>query len=364
MVYSDIHLPLLGFIALDWTLMTVALIPILLRLSLRRRHIGPHPLSTNLSDSFVVMAWLSGIVLISINAWKNSLRERYVHAPPSSLYYMVPRNQAAHLLYVSWISLFFIYISLWCSKAAFLAFYYSLFSLQGKRIRIVLWCASIFTLATFILHMCLIAFWCSPISGNWNIEGHLCSAVHSIESVTISTFTNVATDLVILSIPVSTLAGMRLGKAERTGLIFVFLMGSVSIVAALVRFVTLKLVEHVPRAEITHTIDVWALVEIVSSLLAVCLPSLRTFVRNHRATPKECSRADSASRSDSETPHGLQSTEELRLKRATTEMTEEGYFRGRDEEAKGDGDGEGKVEGEKAPRRPVEVWRVKGVEEC
>ena len=200
------------------------------------------------------MAWLSGIVLISINAWKNSLRERYVHAPPSSLYYMVPWDQAAHLLYVSWISLFFIYISLWCSKAAFLAFYYSLFSLQGKRIRIVLWCASIFTLATFILHMCLIAFWCSPISGNWNIEGHLCSAVHSIESVTISTFANVATDLVILSIPVSTLAGMRLGKAERTGLVFVFLMGSVSIVAALVRFVTLKLVEHVPRADITHTI--------------------------------------------------------------------------------------------------------------
>jgi len=167
---------------------------------------------------------------------------------------MVPWDQAAHLLYVSWISLFFIYISLWCSKAAFLAFYYSLFSLQGKRIRIVLWCASIFTLATFILHMCLIAFWCSPISSNWNIEGHLCSAVHSIESVTISTFTNVATDLVILSIPVSTLAGMRLGKAERTGLIFVFLMGSVSIVAALVRFITLKLVEHVPRADITHTI--------------------------------------------------------------------------------------------------------------
>jgi hypothetical protein len=87
-------------------------------------------------------------------------------------------------------------------------------------------------------------------------------------------------------------------------------------------------------------------------------------VRNHRATPKECSRADSASRSDSETPHNLQSTEELRLKRATTEMTEEGYFQRRDEEVKGDGDGEGKVEEEKSPRRPVEVWRVRGVEEC
>jgi hypothetical protein len=262
--------------------MTVALIPILLRLSLRARHRGPHPLSTNLSDGFVLLAWLSGIALIGINTWKNTVRKRYLHADPSSIYYGVPKDQAAHLLYVSWISLFFIYISLWASKAALLAFYYSILSLQGCGTRIVLWTASGFTAATFILHMCLIAFWCAPISSNWNVEGHLCSAVHSINSVTVSTFTNVATDLVILAIPISTLITLKMGKAERTGLLFVFLMGSVSIIAALVRFVTLKIVEHVPRAEITHTIDVWALVEIVSSLLAVCLPSLRTFVRAHR----------------------------------------------------------------------------------
>ena len=79
-------------------------------------------------------------------------------------------------------------------------------------------------------------------------------------------------------------------------------------------------------------------------------------MRYHRATPKECSRADSASRSDSETPHSLKSTEELRLKRVMTETTEEGYFRGRDEEVE--------LEGEKAPRRPVEAWRVREVEEC
>ena len=87
-------------------------------------------------------------------------------------------------------------------------------------------------------------------------------------------------------------------------------------------------------------------------------------MRHHRATPKECSRADLASRSNSETPHSLQSTEELRLKRAMTETAEEGYLRGWDEGVEGGGDGEGEVEGEKAPRRPVEVCRVRGVEEC
>ncbi|KAL1597789.1 hypothetical protein SLS60_008276 [Paraconiothyrium brasiliense] len=180
-------------------------------------------------------------------------------------------------------NLFFIYISLWSAKAAFLAFYYSIFSLQGTRAQIGLAAACIFTAATFLLHMFLMAFWCTPISLNWSPPPgeHLCSAVHSMSSVTVSTFTNITTDLVILSIPISTLLASKLNRTQRAGLAFVFLMGSVSILAALVRFICLKLVQSIPRASITHTIDVWALVEIVSSILAVCLPSLRTFVRSH-----------------------------------------------------------------------------------
>ncbi|KAF2708958.1 hypothetical protein K504DRAFT_477360 [Pleomassaria siparia CBS 279.74] len=270
MVYIDIHLPLPGFIALDWSLMAVALIPILLRLSLRTRNHGLSSLASNIADG-----------LVSINTWKNNLRMNYLHANLSTLYYGVPEALSSDLLYVSWISLFSIYIPLWSTKAAFLAFYYSIFSLQGKRARITLAVACVFTGATFLLHMFFIAFWCSPISLNWSPPGNTCVRPCILFPVTVSTFTNIVTDLVMLYIPISTLLATQLGKTELAGLAFVFLMGSVSILAALVRFVTLKLVQNVPRAEVTHTIDVWALVEIVSSILAVCLPSLRTFVRRH-----------------------------------------------------------------------------------
>jgi hypothetical protein len=234
--------------------MTLALVPILLRLSLRVKGRERNSIAINISDSFIVLAWLAGMVLIAINTWKNTERERYKSWPTDKLYYGTPFDEAGHLLYVSWISLYFIYISLWSSKAAFLAFYYSIFSTQGKKTRYVLYAASAFTLATFLLHMFLLTFWCSPIDTNWNVKGELCSAVHSIKSVTISTFTNVATDIVILSIPISSLLNRKLGKLEISGLIFVFVMGSISIIAALARFVTLKLIEGVPRASITHTI--------------------------------------------------------------------------------------------------------------
>ncbi|KAK5008832.1 hypothetical protein LTR16_003825, partial [Cryomyces antarcticus] len=178
--------------------------------------------------------------------------------PKGQLYYGVEYNTAAHLLHVS----------PWLSKAAFIALYFDLFlPTVSTKTRVLLYFTTIFASATFLLHMLLLTLWCNPISNNWTVEGELCSAVHSITSVTISTFTNVATDLMILSIPIASLAAMRLGKVEVSGLLFVFLMGSVSIIAALTRFVCLKLVQNVPKASITHTIDVWALVEIVASLI-------------------------------------------------------------------------------------------------
>ncbi|OJD40565.1 archaeal flagellin n-terminal-like domain-containing protein [Diplodia corticola] len=350
MTYHDIDIPLPAFIAIDWTGMTLALIPILFRFHLRRRqrHLQPQSSTRNLSDALVVLSWLSGIVLVSINTWKNSLRQHYTHHPPSTLYYGVPRPLAAHLLYVSWISLFFIYISLWSAKFALLAFYASLLRLQGRWARVTLACATLFAAGTFALHVALLTRWCRPVSANWNVDGELCSAVHDIHSVTVSTAANVATDLAILCIPLFALAsllrrdfvvvvptnvgasasdgsgigishaadsyhlpqggssrsrsrsrwsssssssssssllsigGLAFGKAELSGLALVLAMAALSITAATARFVTLELVRHVPKASITHTIDVWALVEIVASLLAVCLPSLRAFVRGRR----------------------------------------------------------------------------------
>lgn len=280
--------------------MTLALLPIILRFWLRYKDKKRQPWTRNVSDALVVLSWLSGIVLISINAWKNMLRYRYINDPhPEQLYYMVPYSQSAHLLYVSWISLFFIYISLWAAKFALLAFFAGILGAVRGWIRAVLIGSSVFTLATFCLHIALLTAWCHPISSNWDIDGHLCSAVHDIDSVTISTVANIATDLAILSLPLIALFTKSrerralatplqepvavIGRAEMTGVAFVVAMSALSITAALARYITLKLVQNVPKANITHTIDVWALVEIVASLMAVSLPTLRVFVRRRRS---------------------------------------------------------------------------------
>ena len=100
--------------------------------------------------------------------------------------------------------------------------------------------------------------------------------MHDINLVNISTAANVATNLVMLAFPVfqlvsvvrerRSLVAVPVGaaKAELGGVVLVLCMVALSIVAALARWVTLELVQHEPKANITHTIDMWALVEIVA----------------------------------------------------------------------------------------------------
>jgi hypothetical protein len=172
---ANILSKLVGFIALDWSLMIFTLCIILLRFAVRHRGARlvpglPKPVNSRaaiLSDIFVITSWLSGIVLILINTWKNHQRFEYRHDDPAQLYYGVPHDLASHLLYESWLSLYFIYISLYFSKAAFIAFYYDLFFDHSKKMRIMLLGTSVLTFLTFMVQMMLLSFWCQPVNLNW-----------------------------------------------------------------------------------------------------------------------------------------------------------------------------------------------------
>ena len=70
--------------------MTLALVSIVLRVWLRRKGLQPRPWTRELSDTLVLISWLAGMVLIGINTWKNSLRQRYMRTLPNELNYGVP----------------------------------------------------------------------------------------------------------------------------------------------------------------------------------------------------------------------------------------------------------------------------------
>jgi hypothetical protein len=59
------------------------------------------------------------------------------------------------------------YTDLWLVKAALLAFYYELIPSSQRVTYISLQIITVFTVATYILVMCLNAFYCTPIYLNW-----------------------------------------------------------------------------------------------------------------------------------------------------------------------------------------------------
>ncbi|KAG0643175.1 hypothetical protein HOY80DRAFT_861028, partial [Tuber brumale] len=280
----DVNLPLEGFIALDWALLFLTSIFVVLRIWERMwRRDRRRSIPSVTSDVFVICSYISAIAFIGINTWKNALRIKHRGQP--GLFYGVPKDLSAHLLKVSWVSLFFIYISLWFAKGGFIAFYFELFIRDptlDKRCKVAGVVVSIITFLTFLLHMLLLQFWCRPVSLNWDTNGHLCSAVHNMDSVTISTFANVGTDLLIIMLPILVLKNLTFRKSALWGWLFILFIGSISIVAALVRYGALRAVWGQTKANVTHTIDVSAMVEITTSLLAVCSPSLRVFFRGKK----------------------------------------------------------------------------------
>ncbi|PUU79011.1 hypothetical protein B9Z19DRAFT_1125732 [Tuber borchii] len=100
-----------------------------------------------------------------------------------------------------------------------------------------------------------------------------------MESVTISTFSNVGTDLLIIILPIIVLKNLTFRKSALQGWLFILFIGSISIVAAIVRYGALRALWGQPKASMTDTIGVSSMVEITTSFLAIYSPSLPVFFR-------------------------------------------------------------------------------------
>lgn len=94
---------------------------------------------------------------------------------------------------------------------------------------------------------------------------------------------NIATDIFILAVPLSVLHTLQLGRRQVVALVVVFLIGGLSIFAAVARFVVIfPKIKKNAKAPIVHTYELWALIEIASSQLTVCLPALRGWLRGRK----------------------------------------------------------------------------------
>ncbi|KAI5811300.1 hypothetical protein DFH27DRAFT_20296 [Peziza echinospora] len=169
---------------------------------------------------------------------------------------------------------------LWLLKGAFLAFYWRLFARTKTRFLYLLLISSIVTFITYVIVITIHFTWTNPASSNWtsSLEDFpKISSMNSLTTLTIGSFLNIGTDLMILLLPLLIIRSYNLKRREKIGLTFTFAVGTFSVAASVVRYVILYQPYKYPPATLSGLRQAyfWSTLEVVTGLFAFSLLSFR-----------------------------------------------------------------------------------------
>ncbi|PUU78902.1 hypothetical protein B9Z19DRAFT_28771 [Tuber borchii] len=274
--HLDVPICAEGFLALSWGLNSLVFAILVIRLVLHRRQKLKGP-AIVISDVLICISFFFGIALISMDAWMYS-KEIEARTRKLSLH---DKETFPKLFFLCG---YLVFSAMWFSKGAFVVYYYHLFTNLSKKLKYYLMFVTIFTMSTYIFIMLLQTLWCRPIWTNWTLDPlRGCSATGNTTTHPLWSFMNIATDIFILAVPLSVLHTLQLRRRQVVALVVVFLIGGLSIFAAVARFVIMfPEIKKNAKAPIVHAYELWALIEIASSQLTVCLPALRGWLRGRK----------------------------------------------------------------------------------
>jgi hypothetical protein len=143
-------------------------------------------------------------------------------------------------LQISFASNYFYDVGMGFPKLSMLAFYWAYFNLEARpAMRKMLWCMTAFVVACYLTILFDDTFFCGvPVSVQWSQEEGACSVFYAPEPFILNFTLNLACYLVVYAIPVILLVQGVLRSS--TGVTLTFVLGALTIMSGIVRFVTLK----------------------------------------------------------------------------------------------------------------------------
>ncbi|KAK5655585.1 hypothetical protein OQA88_5516 [Cercophora sp. LCS_1] len=122
-------------------------------------------------------------------------------------------------------------LAMWSSKTPILLLYIRLFGKPNTWLRVVSYIAILSTFVAFLIGICVVGAGCSP--------GRHATSVDLLDACTAQAnkvafglgFVALATDVVILALPLPVLVALRLPNREKVGLFVVFLAGTFAVIA-------------------------------------------------------------------------------------------------------------------------------------
>ncbi|KAI1098846.1 hypothetical protein F4804DRAFT_323640 [Jackrogersella minutella] len=188
---------------------------------------------------------------------------------------------------IEWAYLLMLPLALGCIKSSFLFFYMRVFAIQkhsainkllmGCIILVVSWTIAFFFATLF---ECGTNFW-----RIWNSETEFRRCADSLNLVLILCITDFVTDLFIIFIPVPLVLRLNLSRNRKISVCFMFLLGGVTVVVAIIRFIMMA-GSFLGNFDMTSD-DIlgetacmyWGMVECGVGVFAACLPTIQFLFR-------------------------------------------------------------------------------------
>ncbi|KAI7199854.1 hypothetical protein KC316_g8596 [Hortaea werneckii] len=190
------------------------------------------------------------------------------------------------------------------AKISLLIFYKKL--TPARWMQITVWTVGAFVLAYTVATVLALLFACTPLEKNWNITIQNGQCINKGGIYLFTAAVNALTDLIILGIPVPMVFHLQMSRAQKMGLLIMFVVGSLTCITSIVRLALLP-------PMVTDTDTSWAVsypaqwISIEASLVVICgsLPTLRKFFKHF--TPDLMGRSSRSRRNASRSSTGSRS---------------------------------------------------------
>ncbi|KAK7979912.1 ATP dependent DNA ligase domain-containing protein [Apiospora arundinis] len=153
-------------------------------------------------------------------------------------------------------------------------------ALPGTLFRRLTWGAVAFNVLTMIVFFVLLWAQCSPPSSYWNLDRTEQDCISEVPGIMSQAVVTVLTDFIVFVLPMPTLYRLSLPMRQRVGLMILFGLGGVVVVAGCMRTYWVHRVE-VETYDVTWEgweLWIWAAVEANLGVICGCAPILRSLV--------------------------------------------------------------------------------------
>ncbi|KAI4934477.1 hypothetical protein J4E85_002334 [Alternaria conjuncta] len=235
-----------------------------------------------LDDIFAGVALLLSTSTIGLNAYVFTIGVGYDLDPTSDKFPKLMNN----LPVVMQITFSFTLIYIWCLaalKLSQLALYHRVFQLQ---LRLAVYITAGIVIAWAVIFNFVFIFLCDPISQQWTLQrvGHCMDQILLLKCLIL---TNMATDLMIVVIPIHCVWQLQMRKTEKFAVLACFGLGLACVVISIARFVLIFTVDLINNLTGTSgTTFMLCTVELMLAGLCINIPMLRPFYLQWRKTYK------------------------------------------------------------------------------